>query len=191
LAGKAVLEPVQATANDVFGGRLAARLHVTAVHPHVGEPGNRACSTAAWSRIRLVRTSASMPSLARIRFTKASVAGSGAVLDIQHLDHRAAPRLIRCHHPLSLFERPATKRQPMLTGRFGGVPADRQARERTADLVVPAKQPVGGRQHLTAGITAHRGQPHRGPVEEQGGVAGRLQQVQNQEHGVWEQEWQD
>jgi hypothetical protein len=33
-AGEAVLEPVQPTANDVFGGRLAPGLHVTAVHPH-------------------------------------------------------------------------------------------------------------------------------------------------------------
>ena len=53
----------------------------------------------------------------------------------------------------------------------------------TADLVVAAQQPVGHRQHFAAGIPADRGQPHRGPVEEQGGVAGRLQQVQDQEHG--------
>jgi len=52
-----------------------------------------------------------------------------------------------------------------------------------ADLVVTAKQPVGGRQDLTAGIAAQGGQPHRGAVEDQGGVAGRLQQVQDQEHG--------
>jgi hypothetical protein len=36
LARKAVLEPVQATAKDVFGHRLAAGLNVTAVHPHGG-----------------------------------------------------------------------------------------------------------------------------------------------------------
>jgi hypothetical protein len=36
LAGEAVHEPVEATANDVFGGRLAARLDITAIHPHRG-----------------------------------------------------------------------------------------------------------------------------------------------------------
>jgi hypothetical protein len=36
LAGEAVLEPVQATAKDVFGGWFAARFHVVAVHPHGG-----------------------------------------------------------------------------------------------------------------------------------------------------------
>jgi hypothetical protein len=73
LAGEAVLEPVQATAHDVLGGRLAVGLHVPAVHPHRGEPGNRAWSAAASSRIRVVRNSVSMPSSARTRSTSASV----------------------------------------------------------------------------------------------------------------------
>ena len=38
-AGKAVLEPVQATAKDVLSDRFAARLNVSAVHPNGGRAG--------------------------------------------------------------------------------------------------------------------------------------------------------
>ena len=75
LAGQAVLEPVQPTANDVFGGRLAPGSTSRPSTRTVGEPGNRARSAAAWSTIRLVRSSVSTSNSARTRSTKASVPG--------------------------------------------------------------------------------------------------------------------
>jgi hypothetical protein len=75
VAGQAMLMPVQATVQGVFGGQLAFGIDIAAVDAHCGDPTNRAPWAAAWSVIMVVRTSASTPSSAATCSTSADAAG--------------------------------------------------------------------------------------------------------------------
>jgi hypothetical protein len=99
MAGEAVLEPVQATANEVFGGRLAPGLHIAAVHPHRGRAGESGLvgggliDDQAGAQLGVDAQPGPDPLHQRQRRWVV-----GTVLDVQHLDDRAMSRPIRRHH---------------------------------------------------------------------------------------------
>jgi hypothetical protein len=152
LAGETVLEPVQATANDVLGGRLATGLHIAAVHPHRG----RAQKPCLFGRgliddqpgTQLAVDPEFGPDPLDQRQRRRVV---GAVLDVQDLDHRAPPRPTR-RHPLAPLERLPTTGRPLASRPV--VPAGAQMQVGLAalpfDLVVissRAKRWVPDQQH--------------------------------------------